>query len=316
MRMTAEIPEPDESADDPEAGRPYPPDLAVKIDDLFLTVRASNVLKNAWIEYVGDLVQLTEGWLLQFQNCGRKTVDELREKLAELGLSFGMTLDRWKRPIPPDPSSASAPEHTTTLADLDEQTRTKLYLRPDELGLSQRARNVLKAAHIDFVGDLVGKTERDLSRLDSCGRLTRLEITNKLGELGVPLGFSVSDWDADAATTIREEQDSDAASPIASLRRSLNVIPPSDFLEDELRSIFASIANVRDTDMALKQLGWSGKGQRTLESVGQEYSITRERVRQIVARKTDEIRKEYVETPRLDEALSAIRDRCPARSEE
>jgi RNA polymerase alpha subunit len=312
MRMTGGISEPVASVDYHEGERSYSANLAIRVQDLFLSVRASNVLKHAEIKYVGDLVQLTEDRLRKVPNCGRKTITEIREKLAELGLGFGMAVDRRNQTITPQSSSPVAgPENKTTLANLDAKIRTRLYLRIDEIGLSQRARNVLRAADIEFVGDLVGKTEYDLSRLASCGRLTRSEIINKLNELGLRLQFFVSDWNAAAARAIREEQDSDSGSAIASLRRSLHTIPPSDFLEDELRSIFISVANKRDTDMAIKQLGWSGKGQRTLESVGQEYSVTRERVRQIVARDTRKIREEFVKTPRLDEALSAIRDCCP-----
>src|SRR5262249_37356022 len=110
----------------------------------------------------------------------------------------------------------------------------------------------------------------------------------------------------------RKQLDSDSNSPIMNIRRGLTAIPQSGFLEDELRNIVASVANERDTDIALKQLGWSGKGQRTLESVGQEYSLTRERVRQIVDRKIHKIRKNYFDLRRLDEALSIVNDRCPA----
>jgi Bacterial RNA polymerase, alpha chain C terminal domain/Sigma-70, region 4 len=254
---------------------------------------------------------LAEGDLLKFQNCGRKTVRELRESLAELGLGFGIALDQRNRPISPECSPTSDTKGTI-LAALDENTRTKLYLRVDELGLSPRAEHVLKAANIEFVGDLVGWTEIQIRRLYSCGRLTVTEIKNKLKELDLRFGLLLSDWSAESARKIRALQDSDRDSRIASLRHGLNTIPPSKFLEDELRAILASVASDRDTDIILKQLGWSGEGHRTLESVGQEYSVTRERIRQIVARASDKIRKEYVDTPRLDEALPIIRDRCPA----
>src|SRR5262245_31464626 len=98
--------ETDESAVDSENGALYSRELAIKIDDLVLSVRARNVLKNAGIEYVGDLVQLTDDGLLSLPNCGRVTVQELRDRLAELGLCFGMILDQWNRPISGEPSSA------------------------------------------------------------------------------------------------------------------------------------------------------------------------------------------------------------------
>jgi hypothetical protein len=311
VRMAPEFSGADEGVAIRENDTPYQRELAIKVEDLFLSVRASNVLKNMGIAYVGDLVQQTEGQLLAFQNCGRKTVRELKEALSELGLGLGMALDSWNRPNLHDLTS-SRKQDEATLATLDENTRTKLYLRADEIGLSQRARNVLKTADIQFVGDLATKTESQLRGLASCGRLTINEIKAKLEELGLRLSFFVSDWSAEAARRIREQQDTVPDSPINALRCNLNIIPPSEFLEDELRAILQSVPDERGTEIALKQLGWSGCGQRTLESVGEEYSVTRERVRQIVKRKNDNIRKQYFETPRLDEALSAIRDRCPA----
>ncbi len=332
--MAAENSERGKSAADGENGAPYQHELAIKIDELDLSVRARNILMNARIEYVGDLVQMTEDRLLRFPNCGRKTVRELRERLAELGFDFSRepTLSDWfpSSVTSPDgttlphpgqnartklPSSVTSPDRTT-LAYLDENTRTKLYLRVDELGLSQRAKHVLKGADIELVGDLVRKTEIELRKLSSCGRQTIAEIRNKLRKLDLHLGVRISDWDSAAAREIRQQHDADSESPIAALRRGLNPIPPSEFLEDELRAILASVASERDTDLALKQLGWSGDGQRTLDSVGQEYSITRERVRQIVTRTTDKIRNAYFETPRLDHALSILRDRCPATATE
>jgi hypothetical protein len=311
VRMATEFSGADEGVAVRENGAPYQQELATKVKDLFLSVRASNVLTNAGITYVGDLVQLTESQLLAFQNCGRKTVRELKEALEELGLPLGVTLDSWNRPNLDDLVS-SKKQDETSLATLDENARTKLYLRTDEIGLSQRARNVLKTANIEFVGDLAAKTESQLRGFASCGRLTINEIKTKLEELGLRLSFFVSNWSAEAAQRIREEQDAIPDSPINALRRNLNIIPPSEFLEDELHAILDSVPDKRGTEIALKQLGWSGSGQRTLESVGEEYSVTRERVRQIVKRKNDNIRKQYFETPRLDEALSAIRECCPA----
>lgn len=296
----------------------YAGELATKVEDLFLSVRTRNVLRNAGIEYVGDLVQLTEGWLLSFQNCGRKTVTELREKLAELGLELGMSLVDWDRPNTPRqlPLEFVASKKQKTLADFDDDVRAKLLLRVDEGGFSQRAQNALKAGRIEFVGDLVGKTHHELQRLKSCGRLTIFEIQKKLNALGLELGTHIADWSTAAARAARERQDGDPQSPLAISKRGLTAIPPSEYLEDELREILASVGNERGTELAQKQLGWSGLGHRTLESVGQEYSLTRERVRQIVARKTEEIEKEYLEAPRLDEALAVVRDRCPASASE
>ncbi|MDI6840508.1 MAG: DNA-directed RNA polymerase subunit alpha [bacterium] len=66
--------------------------LAIKISDLELSVRASNCLKNAKIETLGDLVKKTEAEMLEYPNFGRKSLAELVDLLKKYGLSFGMSL--------------------------------------------------------------------------------------------------------------------------------------------------------------------------------------------------------------------------------
>ena len=65
------------------------------VDDLELSVRSANCLQNAKIKYIGDLVQKTEAEMLKTKNFGRKSLNEIKEILAEMGLSLGMKLDAW-----------------------------------------------------------------------------------------------------------------------------------------------------------------------------------------------------------------------------
>ncbi len=67
------------------------------VDELDLSVRSYNCLKNANIRTIGDLVQKTEGEMLKTKNFGRKSLSEIRELLAEMGLSLGMKLDEKTR---------------------------------------------------------------------------------------------------------------------------------------------------------------------------------------------------------------------------
>jgi DNA-directed RNA polymerase subunit alpha len=63
------------------------------VDDLELSVRSANCLKNAGINYIGELVQKTEAEMLKTKNFGRKSLNEIKEILSEMGLSFGLKLD-------------------------------------------------------------------------------------------------------------------------------------------------------------------------------------------------------------------------------
>ncbi|MDR2351578.1 MAG: DNA-directed RNA polymerase subunit alpha [Deltaproteobacteria bacterium] len=68
------------------------------VDDLELSVRAANCLKNADIYYIGELVQKTEGEMLKTKNFGRKSLNEIKEVLNHLGLSLGMNVGDFHRP--------------------------------------------------------------------------------------------------------------------------------------------------------------------------------------------------------------------------
>lgn len=67
--------------------------LLKSIDELELSVRAYNCLKNANIKTIGDLVQKTEYEMLRTKNFGRKSLNEIKEILVEMGLNFGMRID-------------------------------------------------------------------------------------------------------------------------------------------------------------------------------------------------------------------------------
>jgi DNA-directed RNA polymerase subunit alpha len=71
------------------------PILLRPVDDLELTVRSANCLKAESIHYIGDLVQRTEVELLKTPNLGKKSLTEIKDVLAQHGLSLGMKLENW-----------------------------------------------------------------------------------------------------------------------------------------------------------------------------------------------------------------------------
>ena len=77
------------------------PDLAFnpaflkKVDELELSVRSANCLKNDNIVYIGDLVQKSEAEMLRTPNFGRKSLNEIKEVLAQMGLHLGMEVPGW-----------------------------------------------------------------------------------------------------------------------------------------------------------------------------------------------------------------------------
>jgi DNA-directed RNA polymerase subunit alpha len=76
------------------------------VEELELSVRSYNCLKNANIQTIGDLVQKTEAEMLRTKNFGRKSLNEIKEILGGLGLSFGMKFDAQGRLISPSGTPA------------------------------------------------------------------------------------------------------------------------------------------------------------------------------------------------------------------
>ncbi len=69
--------------------------LLKKVDELELSVRSANCLKNDNIVYIGDLIQKSEGEMLRTPNFGRKSLNEIKEVLAQMGLHLGMEVPNW-----------------------------------------------------------------------------------------------------------------------------------------------------------------------------------------------------------------------------
>ena len=88
--------EPKEVVVQPTQSEPeFNKNLLRRVDELELSVRSMNCLKNDNIIYIGDLVQKTEGEMLRTPNFGRKSLDEIKEVLSSMSLSMGMDLPGW-----------------------------------------------------------------------------------------------------------------------------------------------------------------------------------------------------------------------------
>lgn len=88
-----EEPEPVEEEEKDEL--PFNKNLLKKVEELELSVRSANCLKNDAIVYIGDLVLKTEAEMLRTPNFGRKSLNEIKEVLAKMGLHLGMDVPEW-----------------------------------------------------------------------------------------------------------------------------------------------------------------------------------------------------------------------------
>ncbi len=82
-------------AEEPQDDLPFNRNLLRKVDELELSVRSANCLKNDNIVYIGDLVQKTEQEMLRTPNFGRKSLNEIKEVLSSMGLALGMNVTTW-----------------------------------------------------------------------------------------------------------------------------------------------------------------------------------------------------------------------------
>ncbi len=112
--------------------------LAQRIDDVDLSVRASNCLKNANVRYLGELVQWQPADLLRLQNFGQKSLDEIAALFAKENLSLGLSLPGWKPEVAPE--SVCAPRRLLTSLQY-----AFLARKIEEVDLSVRTFNCVKA---------------------------------------------------------------------------------------------------------------------------------------------------------------------------
>jgi DNA-directed RNA polymerase subunit alpha len=106
--------------------------LSRSVEELELSVRSYNCLKNANIQTIGDLVQKTEAEMLRTKNFGRKSLNEIKEILASLGLSFGMKFDSQGRLIAPSGTPA-----LLGVGEADEEEEEEIEEQENEAPLAE-----------------------------------------------------------------------------------------------------------------------------------------------------------------------------------
>ncbi|MFY9287499.1 MAG: DNA-directed RNA polymerase subunit alpha [Alphaproteobacteria bacterium] len=96
MQLFINFEEPRQAVQQEAVGElPFNRNLLRKVDELELSVRSANCLKNDNIVYIGDLVQKSEGEMLRTPNFGRKSLNEIKEVLTQMGLNLGMQIPNW-----------------------------------------------------------------------------------------------------------------------------------------------------------------------------------------------------------------------------
>lgn len=297
--------------------------LDANIDRLELSVRALHCLRRAKITTLRELIQLNAAQILRMSNVGRRVLEELRVVLGSVGLKLATDskplgeVDEKK--LGHVVSSGGIIFHGTedqtglSLLNSTPDIQARLVTRLKSFPLSVRTSNVLHQYRIVYLGDLIQSTETELLKLQNMGRVSLNELKLLVGENGFDLGTNIVDWNRSDVTAIEKKH-------LAMIQRTLEVEtskvvsdigPPAAWIEEELQRIACVLEKDRNARMLIDLWGWAGDEPRTLESVGNELAITRERVRQIEAKALRKLEAHVFQTPFLDAALSNIRKSIP-----
>jgi len=310
------------------------------VKDLNLSVRSMNCLYRENINYIIDLVRMGELDLLRIPNFGRRSLTEIKEKLTQISLRLGMQIQgspskdideaikSLARSVEEQvPQSLAEKDYRGRLYSepikVTQETFVKLLRRVDELDLSVRSANCLRDLKVIYLGDLVHKKEYELFRTRNFGRRSLSELKEKLEEMGLSLGMNVAQWPPQNmketlqhfALKLEQERTREAKE----LRQRLEA--KIENLEDELLHHLSSLAgSKRDTQIVSEYFGWDGQGIKTLETIGRQFGITRERVRQICGKFEKKFyrsrRRKTIHLPFFDSALQFVIEHLPSSADE
>jgi len=270
------------------------------IEELRLSIRAEHCLKRIKVNYIGDLMQKTEQELMSIRNFGKKCLREVEDSLKQIDLRLGTSAPNFQRLSSKGPIEVLKhdPQKKFLLewAGFEKKAFLHLLRNVEELDLSRRAGNCLKTRGINLIGELVQKKPSELLSITNFGRKSLAEIRSKLSKMNLDLGIEIPGWNAENVKKVL----SDYSLDLDRLRRSeakKRYLSKSGTLEGDLEHLAELAGGERNRDIVIKYLGWDGKGRRrrTLQALGKEFGMTRERVRQVLGN----FEKKVLEAQRL-----------------
>jgi Bacterial RNA polymerase, alpha chain C terminal domain/Sigma-70, region 4 len=294
----------------------------LELDRFDLSTRTLNCLRSAGIATVGILTEVKATDILGWPKAGQKTLGELRELMGRLGLKLSGDPGALPRADPKllreflteaEQTEVGDKTHVVYLKTAESDVQRRLVTRVKQIPLSTRAQNVLVQAEIIFVGELAQLTYYEILRLQNCGRCTADELAKLVEGHDLSLGSSIPDWSRERALELADALARAIAQQARKRSQTLleSVAPDPIFLEDELARILQSVSNGRNSKILTSLWGWNGEVYRTLESVGGEFGITRERVRQIEAGALRRLEKHHFQTPFLQSAITLLKKEAP-----
>jgi hypothetical protein len=266
--------------------------LAQRLDQLDLSVRSSNCLSTLRIKYLGELVQYSPHELLRIQHFGQKSLNEVIELFARVNLSLGIRIPEWK-PDSAGPVAVESIQNTVIGASCEEplSPSQKAFLAQplSNFHFSRRVTPIIHRSDLARVGDLAVLSIGQANELVSSDQGALRELSGLLSSERLHFCTYLPDWSTSLATEWEHTYSAEVRSIL--VRHAIQTSQRSDdswpFLEEELeqfvRLILPSFGD-RNVSIVIRFLGLDGTGKKTLEEVGREFGVTRERVRQITSK--------------------------------
>ena len=168
-----------------------------------------------------------------------------------------------------------------------------LLRRTVDLDLSTRSTNALVKANILYVGDLACKTVQELMSIKNMGRTCASEIKERLKNLNLTLDMDIPCWPLEdlekhvkaIAKEITNRKRREAEEYWEQTSKNIKT------LEDEILFFLQPISSHQHKQIVMRFFGWDGRGRNTLESVGRDFGLTRERIRQVRAKCEQELKQ-------------------------
>lgn len=241
----------------------------VELSNVNFSVRTRNVLKAANIVFLSDLLKRDSGDLLSLQNSGRKTVHEIQNYLKYRGLDLDSDDNARISKTLKDSKTELLAHSNDQNSTLNSMQATVPDILLENFDFSVRTRNIFLKENINYLSELVKWNEPALLRIKNCGRTSLSEIKLFLTSMGLRLGDN---------KTVFSNPEVEFLDP--------ETLVGQNFFEDVLHEI-QSVKDQRQRDILLSRFGFPAF--LTLEEIGEKYSVTRERIRQLESKGLDGI---------------------------
>ena len=269
--------------------------LSTKIDSLELSVRTSNCLINEGIKNIGDLVQLSENFLLKTPNFGRKSLLEIENILRCFNLNLDTSIT-WPMDITLLKEKYMNNDYSKSIKKTDDEIKKKFIVNNfeklstniNEIGFSLRTQNCLNNLSIKDIGELIQLSGSYLLLTPNFGKKSLSEIKNLLKNINLNLN-TLFDWPPENYKNLKKKKTTNNIININPTSKDVEIINIDDQIIDRdfLFNLIKSSLTDREYSV-IKDRFWKGE---TLEKIGQGKKVTRERIRQIESKAVRKLKK-------------------------